>query len=163
TRTPAGAPPMIRLAPVRGALEQEQTPDRQPRHGRTGRMRKLLVLALLIALAGCGKKPALHKGKTAAEWRQALSDPDLHVRAEARRGAITAMGALKVKDTVPELTTALGDADDQVRSRAAEALWSLGPAAKEAVSALTPLLRDNNATIRLNAAGALGEIGPDAA
>ena len=115
-------------------------------------MRVVPWLILVVPLTGCGKKEPLHQGKSAAQWRLILRDSE----PDSRRDAVTAMGALKVKDAVPDLIAALKDPDEQVRARAAEALWSLGPAAGDAVSALIPLLKDRNTGIRLNAAGALG-------
>src|SRR3954452_19899044 len=116
---------------------------------------RIAVLAFLpLLLAGCGSPP-LYKGKPAAYWREALKGDD----AKLRREAITAMGALKVKDAVPDLVAALQDRDAEVRAKAAESLWSVGGAdTAEAVPALLPLLRDKDAGVRLSAAGALGQI-----
>src|SRR4051812_29233617 len=118
---------------------------------------RIAVLAFLpLLLAGCGSPP-LYKGKPAAYWREALKGGD----AQLRREAITAMGALKVKDAVPELITALKDKEAPVRAKAAEALWSVGGAdTAAAVPALLPLLKDRDAAVRLNAAGAVGQVGP---
>jgi HEAT repeat protein len=49
------------------------------------------------------------------------------------------------------------------RSRAAEALGKLGPAAKDAVRALRNALRDSHREVRREAAEALAKIGPEAA
>jgi hypothetical protein len=49
-----------------------------------------------------------------------------------------------------------------VRVKAAQAIWRMGPAAAPAVGALTVALTDQNPEVRLNAAGALGVIGPPA-
>src|SRR5438128_390080 len=100
-------------------------------------MRKLIVLALLLCLAGC-RKPALHQGKTVEQWAEGLRAADVQVR----RDSVRALGALKAKGYVGPLVAALKDADEEVRSRAAEALWSIGSDAREAVPALIPLLRE---------------------
>ena len=118
-------------------------------------MKTLRMLSFVFLLAGCAGKEALHKGKTASQWRQSLHDPDVQVRREA----ITAMGSRML--CRPGSDRVLEDKDKQIRAKAAEALWSLGPQA-EAVPALTPLLKDKDAGVRLNAVGTLGEIGPDA-
>jgi HEAT repeat protein len=119
---------------------------------------RLFILVGLAFLAGCGPRERLHKGKSASSWKAALNDPKL----EVRREAVTAMGALRVRDTVPELITALKDDDEEVRARAAEALWCFGRDSRAAVPALTAALNDPSAKVRLNAAGALGEIGAEA-
>src|SRR5437588_7414046 len=98
--------------------------------------RGVLLLALAAMLAGCGKGEPQYKGKPAAYWVQALKGAD----PQARREAITAAGALHIKTAVPDLIAALKDGDDDVRAKAAEALWSLGADAGEAASALVPLL-----------------------
>src|SRR5262245_53462906 len=146
--------PMCRTARVGSWVDSE------PGEGTKGSadMKKHLALSLAILLAGCGQKEALYQGKPASYWTKGLRDPDVKVRREA----VTAMGALKVKDAVPDLIAALKDSDEGVRAKAAEALWALGPEAREAVPALTLLLQDASAGVRLNAAGALGDIGPDA-
>src|SRR5882724_6653151 len=121
-------------------------------------MRHCILVALAVLVAGCSGAP-LHKGKPASYWREALTGDD----AELRREAITAMGALKLKDAVPELIAALKDKDAKVRAKAAESLWSVGGAdTTEAIPALVPLLKDKDANVRLNTAGALGQIGPEA-
>jgi hypothetical protein len=116
-------------------------------------MRKLLAISCAIALLGCGSGEPLHKGKPAEYWKEALRGPD----PQLRREAITAMGALKVQDAVPELIERLKDPDAEVRAKAAEAVWALGPKAKDAVPSLVPLLKDRSPGIRLNAAGAGGD------
>src|SRR6266404_2328323 len=125
---------------------------------RTFGMKRILLLGLALVLAGCAKKDPLFKGKTADQWHQAVQDPDLQVRREA----VNALGALKDASAVPDLITALKDKDDQVRAKAAESLWSIGPKAKEAIPALTVALKDRKADVRLSAAGALGEMAPEA-
>src|SRR5262249_50137721 len=125
------------------------------RHGlcpRSHAMRTVRILCLVFLIVGCGKKEALHKGKTSAEWQGALPDPD----AQTRREAANALGALKAGQYAADLTAALKDPDGEVRVKAAEAIWSIGSDAKESVPDLIALLKDKNPGLRLNAAGALG-------
>src|SRR5262249_55245928 len=119
------------------------------------RMKRLLVIALVVSLAGCGKE-ATYKNKTVSEWRQDLRDASPQVRREAAQ-ALAEIG-VKAKAAVPDLGEALGDSDDQVRVQASLALWSIGPKAKESVPQLIAALKDSNVAVRLNAAGALGGI-----
>jgi HEAT repeat protein len=121
-------------------------------------VKRAILLSLLVVLAGCAKKVSQHGGKTAAQWAEGLRSPDAQVRRDSAR----ALGALKAKQFVPELTAALKDGDDEVRSRAAEAMWGIGGDARKSVPELMGLLRDRNAGARLNAVGALGEMGADA-
>jgi hypothetical protein len=99
---------------------------------------RLALLGLLVAMGGCGKKQPLYRDQPVAYWRQALNSTD----AGARREAANALVALKAKDAVPDLIVTLKDKNDRVRASAAEALWSIGPEAREAVAALLPLLKD---------------------
>ena len=119
----------------------------------------VLALSLAALMVGCGKGAPQYKGKPAAYWLQALKGMD----PQNRRDAIAAVGALHIKAAVPDLIAALSDRDDGIRAKAAEALWGLGPDAREAAPALAGLLSDPNPGVRLNAAGALGATGPDAA
>src|SRR3954452_20630576 len=121
-------------------------------------MKRVVLLGLLVVLAGCAKKVSQHEGKSAAQWAEGLRSSD----AQTRRDSARALGALKAKQFVPELTAALRDGDDEVRSRAAEALWGIGGDARQSAPELIALLKDRHATARLNAAGALGEMGADA-
>jgi len=98
------------------------------------------VLLSLLVLVGCGKKEALYNGKSAAQWQQALHDPLPGVRREAAG----ALGALKAGQSAADLTAALKDLDGEVRAKAAEAIWSIGPDANEAVPNLISLLKDQN-------------------
>lgn len=127
--------------------------------GSLSKCRGVILIALTALMAGCGKSEPLYKGKPAAYWSQTLKGAD----AQNRREAITAAGSLHIKTAVPDLIAALNDGDDQIRAKAAEALWSLGPDSHEAAPALAARLKDPNAGVRLNAAGALGAIGSDAA
>src|SRR5262249_21934632 len=156
-----------RLLPTaqRGSLALPSSPTTgiQGRHMKRKILVPLAMAAVVSILAffwfGRSREP-LHKGKPASYWRTALKgeDPSL------RREAITALGALKIKDAFPDLLAAVSDKDPQTRAKAAEALWSLGGAdTKEAIPALLPLLKDKESSVRLSAVGALGQIGPDAA
>src|SRR5690348_1173584 len=115
-------------------------------------MKKLALLGLALLVVGCGRAP-LHGGKPASHWMERLEDPDPAVRRQAARS----LAALEAREAVPGLITALKDKDTGVRADAAEALWSIGPAAKDAVPDLIAALRDKAPEVRLNAAGALGE------
>src|SRR4051812_35481550 len=121
-------------------------------------MRTSALVCAAVLLAGCGAKEPLHKGKADSYWREAVHDKDK----TNHREAITALGTLKDKEAVLTLIEALKDKDADIRAKAAESLWSIGPEARAAVPALVPLLKDKTAGVRLNAAGALGQIGADA-
>jgi len=71
----------------------------------------------------------------------------------------------KAVDEVPELIRALNDPAAYVRAPAADALGSIGPAAKTAVPGLGDRLftTAEQAYVWRSAAAALGNIGPDAA
>src|SRR4051812_21588682 len=107
-------------------------------------MKKLVVVALLLALAGCSKKP-LHKGKSADEWAQALRDSDVQARREAA-AALAELGP-HARGAVLILADALRDTDDQVRVKASLALWSLGPEGSSAAFSLAGALADRNAEV----------------
>src|SRR5688572_21122252 len=100
-------------------------------------MRTLALFGVAVLLVGCGKE-ASHQGRTLNEWIKELRDPN----PVARRNAANALGELgpKAKPAVPDLGTALKDADDQVRINASKALWSIaadaGAAAPELIVAL---------------------------
>src|SRR5262245_62609708 len=111
-------------------------------------MRRFAPFAFLLLSLGCGSREALHKGKPAREWAQDLRAPS----PQARRDAVSALGALKAKDFLPDLTNALKDTDDGVRARATEAIWGMSSDAKDAVPALLTSLKDKSAPVRLNAA-----------
>src|SRR5262249_31358103 len=105
-RAGAGAgylPPGARGVPLTGppagvkCLVSRRPADATP--GSRAQMRKVVIIGMLLALAGCAKKPALHEGKTAAQWAEGLRDPD----AGARRKAGRALGALKAKAYVGAL------------------------------------------------------------
>src|SRR5438094_65663 len=118
-------------------------------------MRNAVILIVAVLLTGCGKKEPLYKGKPAGYWAETLRDPD----PRTRREAAGALAALKAQEAVPQVVAALKDQDEGVRAKAAEALWSLGPAASGAAGALTAALKDKSPAVRLCAAGALGDLG----
>ena len=94
------------------------------------------VVCLLLIVWFTRNREPTHKGKPARYWREVLKSGD----PAAKREAITALGALKVKDVFPDMLAALSDKDSQTRAKAAEAIWSMGGAhAKDAVPALVTL------------------------
>lgn len=68
------------------------------------------------------------------------------------------MGAA-AEPAVPQLISLLGDADENIRWRAARAIGAVGPGAKAAVGDLTARLKDDNEMVRAQSAYALGLIG----
>lgn len=79
-----------------------------------------------------------------------------------RRGLCYALGAFgpEAVSAVPQLQSALGDADPTVRQNAAFALGRIGAVAgKGVVKELCLLLDDKNVLVRRDAATALGDIG----
>jgi HEAT repeat protein len=143
---PAGFP--ARQSKRRGALSNRIT-----------LVKRVIILALVLLSAGCGKE-AGHKGKTVTQWRRDLK----HADAEVRRAAAVALAEMgpQARAAVPDLAETLKDQADPVRIQAALALWSMGPEATPAVADLTAALDDRNAEVRADAAGALGAIGPKA-
>ena len=65
--------------------------------------------------------------------------------------------------SVAILVEALREKDGSVRAKAARALGSIGPAAREAIPVLLDALQDREAHVRWDAARALGQIGAAAA
>jgi len=125
-------------------------------HG-SSTMKTALVLGVILLLVGCSKSESMYHGKSESYWRPNVRAPDPKTREEA----ITALGALKAKDSIPDLIEALKDKNSVIRAKAAGALWGFGPDAMAAGPSLIPLLKDKDTGVRLNAAGALGEIGVD--
>jgi HEAT repeat protein len=66
--------------------------------------------------------------------------------------------ANSIDPAVATLQTALADKSSSVRSRAAEALSRIGPAAAVSVAGLIELLKDGDETVRCRAAEALGRV-----
>jgi HEAT repeat protein len=115
---------------------------------------------LLLALAlGCGHKPP-YEGRSVAELRRMLSDPNPSTRVQGAYG-LSQQGA-KAKEAVPDLIQALQSSDVLLRAQAALALGAIGPDARGAVPALTAALDDPEWSVRRQAALALGDIGADA-
>lgn len=84
-----------------------------------------------------------------------LSDPAPEVRAEA----LDLLVEHPAPEAVPQLISRLTDADDTVRSLAAEALEQLGRGAAPAIPALVRLSEDPSRLVRGSAIEALGAIG----
>ena len=118
-------------------------------------MRRILALMIALLAPGCGNKEPLHNGEPASYWRKALQNPDVKVRREA----VTALATLSAKEALPELIAVLKDNDAEIRSRGAQALWSIGnEEAKEAVPA-TGELSTFSATERTRAGLKLSNAG----
>lgn len=84
-----------------------------------------------------------------------LSDPDPEIRAEA----VDLLVDHPSPEAVPQLIARLADADETVRSLAAEALEQLGRGAAPAIPALIRLSQDPSRFVRGSAIEALGAIG----
>jgi HEAT repeat protein len=117
-------------------------------------VRKLGVLVLAVAAAGCGTK-------STGEWVEQLRSPD----AALRLHAVKALGerGSEAAQVAPALGEALKDEDAFVRRDAALALGRLGPEAKPAVPNLVAALRDKKPAVRKAAAEALKTIDPETA
>ena len=130
-------------------------------------MRKLLVVCLGIALAGCGRGDVVHQGKSepAVEAPQhpaagqiPSNGPVQHGRAEpVDQGNAEAAVSNAIDAAVAEdLIELLKNQDPSVRSSAAGVLGGLGEHAR-AVPNLVELLKDQEPFVRGSAAYALGE------
>jgi HEAT repeat protein len=124
---------------------------------RAGRFIILTVAG--IALSGCTHKagPALAGGKPPDYWVKNVTSPDKKLRKEA----VEKLGNLGAAspEVLPALTSALHDADAQVRSEAVLALAKLGPNAKPAIHDLDALSQsDPDAKVRGYAAKALEKL-----
>jgi HEAT repeat protein len=118
-------------------------------------MKRILLLLLSLALAGCTMEPT-HEGKAARVWRTELKHSDPMARWHAA-AAIAVMEA--PKDAIPDLIECLKDDAYYVRAEAAVALGRMAPHAKAAVPALTELMKnDSNEKVRIHAAAALKRI-----
>ena len=100
-----------------------------------------------------------------AELLGDLRDPDpVRVGPEARgEGEGPTVSFVGSAGSVPILVEALRERDGSVRAKAARALGSIGPAAREAIPVLLDALHDREAHVRWDAARALGQIGAAAA
>ena len=95
--------------------------------------------------------------KQVEELRVTLKSEKVAERAAAAR-ILGELGPV-AKDAVPDLASALGDADREVRRSAARSLGDIGPGAKEGVLSLVKALKDPEWQVRQAAAYALGRIG----
>lgn len=118
-----------------------------------------LCAGVLFALAAFGwfawdaLQPRVD-GRTVGHLRGELTSPD----PVARRAAATDLGRLNAggADALPDLARVLaGDADDGVRSAAAEAIGKMAPASERAVGPLAAALSDPDPRVRMLAALAL--------
>jgi HEAT repeat protein len=102
---------------------------------------------LLVALSGCGPKPAMTAhGKPIAHWVERIQDADVQTRLQA----VKSLGNVGAKDAVvvPTLIIAVKDVDAEVRKAAVLALLRMGPAAKSAIPVLMEAREDSNAEVR---------------
>jgi hypothetical protein len=88
-----------------------------------------------------------------------LRIPEHHLRDRWNRdapewGLVVGRGSGRVEQ-LPALVKQLGDADADVRARAALQVGGIGPEAKEAILRLARLLEDKRPTVRIAAAGAV--------
>jgi HEAT repeat protein len=114
-----------------------------------GAGRILIATIAILATSGCGHKagPALSGGKPPNYWVKNISSPDKKIRREA----VAKLGNLGAADpdVLPALTTALHDADSQIRGDAVLAIAKLGRDAKPAIPDLEAISkRDLDATVR---------------
>src|SRR5262245_44264607 len=116
-------------------------------------MRRLIVLCLMVASAGCGSSDP----RDAAGWQGRLRDDDPARQAKAAY-SLSKLGA-EAKTAVPDLIAALKSKSSEVRQNAALALGQIGPDAADAVLALTEALADEEWAVRRQAVLALGQIG----
>ncbi|SRR5579884_327240 len=120
-------------------------------------MRRVVLLGVLLALAGCGQAPAPQAhGKPVAHWVEELRGPD----AARRKKAVQVLGNVGAADpaVLPALTDAVKDRDAGVRGEAVLALLRLGPAARDAAGVLYEAERDRDPRVRRYATQALRRI-----
>jgi HEAT repeat protein len=123
-------------------------------------MRRVVMIALCLLAAGCGRKqPLLAHGQPVAHWLQALQDPDPAVR----RKAVVALGHVGTADpaALPAVIEAVKDRDAGVRGDAVLALMNLGPDARDAVGALEQACGDRDPRVRSYAEKALKRVRGD--
>jgi HEAT repeat protein len=120
-------------------------------------MRRVVLLAAVLAQGGCGKPPpTTAHGKPVAQWVQALWGPDVR----ARKQAADVLGNVGAIDgsVVPALARAVKDRDAGVRRAAVRALLKMGPGAKGAVPALEEATKDRDGRVGAYAAEALRKV-----
>jgi HEAT repeat protein len=109
----------------------------------------LIATFAVVAMSGCGHKagPAQSGGKPPNYWVKNISNPDKKICREA----VAKLGNLGAADpeVLPALTSALHDADSQIRGDAVLALAKLGREAKPAIPDLEALAqRDPDSKVR---------------
>ena len=122
------------------------------------------IPALLHALNTAGERERAERAPL-AELLGDHRDPDpVRVGPEAmEEGEESTVSFVGNAGSVAILVEALREKDGSVRAKAARALGSIGPAAREAIPVLLDALQDREAHVRWDAARALGEIGAAAA
>lgn len=98
-----------------------------------------------------------HSTDTLNAWKKALRDEDTQVRCLALRGL--ALVGTAAEPLMNDMIEMLGDRDDQIRFRAAEALGRIGPKAIEPLLAAWDKATERS---KVNIAEALAIIGPEA-
>jgi HEAT repeat protein len=121
-------------------------------------MKRLGILCLGLALAGCSAEPQFD-GHSADYWIGQLKSPDHLQRARAIH-FVGQMGP-RGKALIPELITMLKDPRPVVRHQAAFALAMFGEDSREAIPLLMEMSReDQNSGVRGAAEEALKKIAP---
>lgn len=129
-------------------------------------MKRLILSAVVLAAIVAGVLYLVLGKEDFSELVSTLKDGTPEERAAA-------LGKLKdtFKDKVssadvdaalPALKSALGDASDEVRQKAADVIATIGPKAKAAVPELIGLLDEKSAPLRKSAIEALGNMGAEA-
>jgi HEAT repeat protein len=116
----------------------------------------LLVLLTVACSAPEARKSQLDPNTVAGKWAAKLTDADYTVRERA----VLNLGRLGEAKAVPELLSALDDADWHVRSAAIWAIFMVGDDSDATVEALAKIyLRDSSRFAMARASAALSQIG----
>jgi HEAT repeat protein len=118
---------------------------------------RVLGLALMLAVAGCGHKQTAEVQPSLDALIQQMQSKDKDDRYEAVHRLQSLVPTSK--DALPLLIAALSDKDGDVRWVATDGLAKSGTAAADATPKLIEVLRDPNPTVRAGAAHALSAMG----